>query len=206
MKYVHTFADRHGKQRTRFRRRGFSAYFRSAPDSPDFEAEYRAFMAGEKPSKASALPLPILSLVRQIPPSLDRCGEYVYFIEAENGLVKIGQTKSIRERFKKLQTGAAGQLTLLGITFGDQAFERELHVRFAADRATGEWFKASLELREFLENIGGTMSNPTPKVRHFQRGYGDPNGVANSFKNQRIIRLTGLSGTHCGHRGPEWNV
>lgn len=48
--YVSAFVDRHGKTRLRFRRQGKSRYFKSMLGSPDFDAEYSAFMeVGPKP-------------------------------------------------------------------------------------------------------------------------------------------------------------
>jgi len=43
--YVSSFKDRHGKERLRFRRKGFAGgYFKSALGTEDFRIEYRAFM------------------------------------------------------------------------------------------------------------------------------------------------------------------
>jgi len=47
-KYVTEYPDRHGKIRHRFRRVGFkSGYFTAEMGTPEYLAEYRAFMAGE---------------------------------------------------------------------------------------------------------------------------------------------------------------
>lgn len=44
-KYVTAFADRHGKERLRFRRKGFPAgYFQAALGTEEFRTEYRSFM------------------------------------------------------------------------------------------------------------------------------------------------------------------
>jgi hypothetical protein len=148
MKWVSSYRDRHGKMRYRFRRTGYpSANFASHPGSAQFEAEYQAFVKGEKPrAPTPEEPLPIISLIKQLWRFEDR-GPAVYFVEAENGLIKIGFSRSIRERFKKLHTASPGQLNLLGLWPAGQPIERELHRRFASQRVTGEWFKPSPELR-----------------------------------------------------------
>lgn len=46
-KYVSEFADRHGKMRVRFRRKGFADYyFKAVPWTPEFMQEYQACMDG----------------------------------------------------------------------------------------------------------------------------------------------------------------
>jgi hypothetical protein len=147
MKYVSTFNDRHGITRHRFRKTGCKTrYLKSQPGTPKFEAEIERALNDEPEPKAERPPLPMLSLFRQLH-GVDPKRHYVYFIEAENGLIKIGHTASIRERFKKLNTAVPMQLTLLRLIPGDQELERALHAQFAEHRVTGEWFSLDADLR-----------------------------------------------------------
>ncbi len=67
----------------------------------------------------------------------------IYFIQDEASLaIKIGFTNGDpEERLKTLQTGCPGKLWLIHTTPGDQAFEKDLHDRFAQARVNGEWFR-----------------------------------------------------------------
>lgn len=69
-------------------------------------------------------------------------GRYVYFIQSggDGGLIKIGVTTDPQLRLKRLQTGSAAPLRLLGAVKGDEAMERAYHAHFAAHHVRGEWF------------------------------------------------------------------
>ncbi|WP_331728809.1 GIY-YIG nuclease family protein [Streptomyces canus] len=54
--------------------------------------------------------------------------------------VKIGTSGDPEARLRQLQSGSPVPLSVLWSTPGDTALERELHARFAAHRAHGEWF------------------------------------------------------------------
>lgn len=70
--------------------------------------------------------------------------ECVYFIEAENGWIKIGYTKSIRERFLALRLGSPIPLQMLRAFECDgnhKQIEKKWHKLFASKRQHGEWFR-----------------------------------------------------------------
>lgn len=73
--------------------------------------------------------------------------EAVYFVEAPNGLVKIGRASSVPKRLRELRAMSPVQLYLLhAIPCPDGAalkMERHLHEHFAEKRHHGEWFKLS---------------------------------------------------------------
>jgi hypothetical protein len=73
---------------------------------------------------------------------------YVYFIQSggEDGPIKIGVTTDPALRVKRLQTGSAAPLRLLGTIKGDEALERAYHAHFAAYRLRGEWFSPAPEV------------------------------------------------------------
>ena len=69
--------------------------------------------------------------------------DYVYFIEADNGLVKIGKSKDVRKRLNALRGASPISLRLLfSIDCNGQAIktEKRFHKMFAAKRKHGEWF------------------------------------------------------------------
>jgi hypothetical protein len=68
--------------------------------------------------------------------------EYVYFIRAASGPVKIGISRCPRKRFWQIQTGSSENLTLLATVAIDDAptVEARLHETFAESRIRGEWF------------------------------------------------------------------
>lgn len=76
---------------------------------------------------------------------------HVYFVQAENGLIKIGVSNDPRARLRSLQTGSPVDLTLLGAAPGrGREMEAELHERFAAHRVRGEWFQPAPELIAYI--------------------------------------------------------
>ena len=77
----------------------------------------------------------------------------VYFIRSVTvGLIKIGVANRAKTRLLDLRSYSADALDLIGVVrcqnFG--ALERELHLRFAADRSHGEWFRPSAALLAYI--------------------------------------------------------
>jgi predicted GIY-YIG superfamily endonuclease len=70
---------------------------------------------------------------------------YVYLIEAENGLVKIGRTEDVERRLSSINSASPICVTLLHSEFVKDAVEMErvLHDRFQSKRMRGEWFRLS---------------------------------------------------------------
>jgi hypothetical protein len=77
----------------------------------------------------------------------------VYFIEADNGRIKIGYAANVAKRFRALQTANSATLTLLGSVAGTRAAERAIHRRLAAHRQDGEWFDDCPPVRECMSLI-----------------------------------------------------
>jgi hypothetical protein len=82
-----------------------------------------------------------------------RAGSVVYFIQAANGLIKIGTTKDIRDRLYGLRNSSPVSLRLVGLIAADEAEEQALHRRFASFRAHGEWFAPAEELVLFVRRL-----------------------------------------------------
>lgn len=74
----------------------------------------------------------------------------VYFIESDDGNIKIGQSKNVVARLRTLSTSTHRTMTLLGVIPGGTAKERELHERFSGQRLHREWFRDSDELRAYI--------------------------------------------------------
>lgn len=75
---------------------------------------------------------------------------WVYFIRGGEW-IKIGYTRSARERIKKMVTDAPVELKILHVEPGTFKIEKLYHRHFAALRTRGEWFRATDELMAFIE-------------------------------------------------------
>ena len=74
---------------------------------------------------------------------------FVYFI-TDGTKIKIGYSKNVKSRIKQLNTGNSCKLYLLGYIQGDKELEKHLHRKFKCVNL--EWFQASDELLEFINN------------------------------------------------------
>lgn len=61
--------------------------------------------------------------------------------------VKIGYTRSIRDRLEALQPGSIRKLWLITYLPGGKALEREIHDRLTHDRIREDWFEMSNDVR-----------------------------------------------------------
>lgn len=94
----------------------------------------------------------------------------VYFIEAiganaiKIGCIERGCEFRIMMRITVFQVGCPFELKLLGTTGRHR--EERLHFRFAKDHIRGEWFRASLELRDFIQaKVKGNSPSALAKRR-----------------------------------------
>lgn len=82
---------------------------------------------------------------------------YIYFIlNYDSQAVKIGIAKNVKRRLASLQTSSPSELELLGtikaMSVNDaREIEKLLHERFDRDRIRGEWFKANVELLNYIK-------------------------------------------------------
>lgn len=82
---------------------------------------------------------------------------FIYLIEAQNGLVKIGIAQKVRDRFQATRLHSPVLTRLIAFWPGSQLDENALHERFRAFRDHGEWFVLRGELAAFVErsrNVG----------------------------------------------------
>ncbi len=97
----------------------------------------------------------------------------IYFIQAENGHIKIGFTDAddAMIRLASLQTGSPVLLKLLATIPGTIEEEKDLHRRFGAHRLHGEWFKPVAEIldiipaKEALSCDGGEVVEKSVAIR-----------------------------------------
>jgi hypothetical protein len=71
-----------------------------------------------------------------------------YFIQANDGRIKIGVSTKPENRLKQLQTAHSEPLVILLVVQGD--IERKLHSQFAELRLSGEWFKPESSLLTWI--------------------------------------------------------
>jgi len=76
----------------------------------------------------------------------------VYFMHAENGLIKIGKSTDVKARLSQLQTLSPISIRIINTPLCT-ATEAELHQRFAHLRDHGEWFTPGKELLDFIESV-----------------------------------------------------
>lgn len=76
----------------------------------------------------------------------------VYFVKAGNK-IKIGTSTDYASRIRTLQTGSPVQLELLGTVPGGRLEEQSIHHKFRQFRVSGEWFRAEIELIEYIKAV-----------------------------------------------------
>jgi hypothetical protein len=86
----------------------------------------------------------------------------VYFIQAENGLIKIGRTTDLPARLATMRTDSPIDIRLLASFIGSIGAEKELHQRFSHLRVRGEWFKAEADLLEYIKSTTTPPPPPSP--------------------------------------------
>ena len=82
---------------------------------------------------------------------------YVYAIEFEHGLVKIGMTKNPKSRVNGFENCVGIKLKNVAVTIPHRNFrqnERISHLRFDSDRKRGEWFDVDfMSVVNFIESL-----------------------------------------------------
>jgi hypothetical protein len=112
--------------------------------------------------------------------------DVIYFIQDSRTLeIKIGYTGAdVMVRLNALQTGNASKLEVIACVPGELTDEARLHVKFAAARVGGEWFRPSPDLLRHLAFvvIGQGMSDEARESGYkagFEAGFreGHINGI-----------------------------
>lgn len=101
--------------------------------------------------------------------TIERTAEsFVYFAieDVPGGFVKIGRARNPAKRMLSLQTGTPRPLRLLCVIQGGAQLEAALHAAFAADRMSGEWFRASPRLLALARELAPLVApSPAPSAR-----------------------------------------
>lgn len=79
--------------------------------------------------------------------------QFVYFIGAETGPIKIGIAVNPENRLKGLQTSHHEKLAILATVSGDLDTEKAYHRRFKRYRIKGEWFERCPEIEAEIESL-----------------------------------------------------
>lgn len=124
----------------------------------------------------------------------------VYFIRAvdENkkdyGPIKIGVSNNPKKRLVSIQTGNSNKLRIISTILGGRRRERLLHEEFKDSRLTGEWFKPTKRLLDFINNLNKPKfykrldsKNITPNVTILNKD------ISNVFVNTENPKYTVLT-------------
>lgn len=88
---------------------------------------------------------------------------FIYAIEAENGLVKIGRTNNPQQRAKSVFAGSPVKTRLIIAIPGLRRHEGELHRLFRTHCEWYEWFRIEGAVRRFVEEHRGRGVGPIPE-------------------------------------------
>lgn len=103
----------------------------------------------------------------------------VYFLQADDGPIKIGFTNDLRRRISLLQNGNHRRLHLRAVLPGDRAVEAAYHARFIGLRTVGEWFRPADAVLDVIAEINATHGERldryvSPKARRVPHKITDP--------------------------------
>jgi repressor LexA len=87
---------------------------------------------------------------------------FIYLIEAENGLIKVGRAITPGDRVKAVRTHSPILARLIAQWPGGEAEEAALHVEFAEFRRHGEWFDSKGRFGSFAEGRRGLGVDTIP--------------------------------------------
>jgi hypothetical protein len=90
---------------------------------------------------------------------------YVYFLGAENGLVKIGFASNYNERMGKLSAGSPVPLIPLAAVRGGRGEENAYHARFKKWKHHREWYYLTDELEEEIDRINYELTPRHTPIR-----------------------------------------
>jgi hypothetical protein len=129
---------------------------------------------------------------------------YIYFFETEDSqYVKIGYASKVSRRMAQISTLVP--MRMIGYFPGSYATESWLHQKFAGDWHTGEWFRSSSELREFVQMMGLLTVPPEPdpprEIRYKPQPTGEPNPAAVALAARRMKTMTAEERSEVGRKG-----
>lgn len=87
---------------------------------------------------------------------------FIYLIEAQNGLVKIGIAQNVRDRYQASRVCSPILTRLVAMWPGTRIDEDALHERFRSVREHGEWFALRGEFAAFVKRSRGLGVGSVP--------------------------------------------
>lgn len=78
---------------------------------------------------------------------------FCYFAGGEEGLIKIGFSRSPWRRLRDIRRTCIEKISLLAVVGGGQERERYYHTLFAAHRRDGEWFERHPDILAEIERL-----------------------------------------------------
>lgn len=115
----------------------------------------------------------------------------IYFLlcrpEGSLGRVKIGWTRSLRNRIRAVETSSPYPIELIVSVPGNSNHEKKLHWLFSGLRSHGEWFDAADNLLDFISSVKleGRLPFDAPDRRLLYNGEADPSRK----QLARLVRL-----------------
>jgi hypothetical protein len=89
--------------------------------------------------------------------STSKKSQWVYFLQAKSGPIKIGFSCHPVKRKKEIETARGESMSLLCLIVGGAHIERSLHYRFADERIEGEWFSPSERILAFIRDTNASQ-------------------------------------------------
>jgi len=86
---------------------------------------------------------------------------HIYFIQREDGQIKIGISYVPKHRMRELRRQAGMPCSLLAQRPGSFEHEKYLHAFYAAERLHGEWFEPSERLMDYIAALVAAAPSPT---------------------------------------------
>lgn len=111
----------------------------------------------------------------------------IYFIK-HTEYVKIGYTSDILSRLSGLQVSCPIKLSLLGLIDGTIEDEQDLHKKFIQLKTSGEWFKYTSEMEDFIQSLDRNLM----WKYGFETHISSPIGVIKSCRLEKNLSMEEL--------------
>lgn len=114
---------------------------------------------------------------------------FIYAIEADNGLVKIGYTDHLKNRLSQLRANNCLPLTPLGYARGTVEQEADLHILLDGEHVRGEWFKFGCLVEHFVSLLAPWPDRASQKAKKLAPP-GRTVEIINRFGGRRSLAVT----------------